>query len=226
MHENEHNRFVDDLLDAGLARYRNVQPRPGLENRILARLRTEQVVAPWRTDAWRIGAGLAAAGAILALVFAAYRWRLQAPISVTQPPRPVRKVVASPKTAAVLPAQSFTRHHRDPGLERFAELQRGRADLVSKSAPVAHFGKPGNTEVAQSPAPQKEPRRDVFPSPAPLSQEERLLVSLLRQSPKETWPEFPEQGEAMSSLRVPDLKTPPLETKDLSGDAMDRTGKE
>jgi hypothetical protein len=227
MHQDEHDRFVDDLLDASLARYCSVVPRPGLENRILARFRIEQVAAPWRAWAWRMGAGLAAAGAILAVVSAAYRWRLQAPISVTQPPRPVRKVEVSPKTAAVLPAHSFTCRHKDPGLEGSAELQRGSADLVSKSAPVAHFGKPGNTEVAQSPAPQKEPRLDVFPSPAPLSEEERLLVSLVRQSPERAWAAaLPEQGEAVASSRVPDLKVPPLETKDLSGDAIDRSGKE
>jgi len=223
MHQNEHNRFVEDLLEASLAEYRSVEPRPGLEHRILARLRTEQVAAPWRAWAWRIGAGLAAAGAILAAVSTVYRLRLQTPISATQSPRPVRRVEASGQTAAVLPGQSFARHHKDPGLKHSAELQRGSADLVSKSAAVARFGKPGSTEVARSPAPQEEPRRAAFPSPAPLSEEERLLVSLVRQFSERAWATFPGQNEAVASLRVPELDIPPLEMKDLSGDAMDGT---
>jgi hypothetical protein len=223
MHQNEHNRFVDDLLDASLAQYRSVEPRPGLENRILAQLSTEQLAAPWRAWAWRIGAGVAAAGAVLALVSAAYRLRLQTPISATQLPRPVRKVEASRQTAGVLSAQSFTRRHKNPGLKHSAELQRGSADLASRSAAVAHFGKPGSTEVAQTPAPQKEPRWAAFPSPAPLSEEERLLVSLVQQSPEGARVAFPDQDEAVSSSGVPDLDIPPLEMKYLSGDAMDRT---
>jgi hypothetical protein len=48
MRQNEPNPFVDDLLNASLAQYRSVGPRPGMENRILARLGTERETAPWR----------------------------------------------------------------------------------------------------------------------------------------------------------------------------------
>jgi hypothetical protein len=224
MHQNEHNLFVDALLGASLRQYRNVDLRPGLENRILARLRAEQVDAPWRAWAWRMGAGLAAAGVILALVAAAHRLRLQMPISATQSRGSGPNVEASRQTTAVLRGQSFTRRRQDRGqMEHSAKLQRASADPVSKSAAVAHLGKPGSTGVAQSPARQKEARRAAFPSPAPLSGEERLLVSLVRQLPERTWAAFPEWDETGASSRVPDLNIPPIETKDLSGDTLDGT---
>ena len=210
MSQNEHSRFVDDLLDASLAQYRSVEPRPGLENRILARLRTEQATAPpgW---AWRMGAGLIWAGAILALVSIAYRVRLSPVGSHGTGPR----VEPSRNTATVPLAQSLTRRHKHSGIEQSAELQRGSADLVSKSAAVSR-----SVKTAEG---RQQRRLDVFPSPAPLSQEERLLVNLVRQSPDGAWVALPDQGEAGANSRVPDQNIRPLEMKDLSDDAMDGT---
>jgi len=214
MSQNEHSRFVDDLLDASLAQYRSVEPRPGLENRILARLRTEQATSPpgW---AWRMGAGLIGAGAILALVSIAHRGRLELPISPAGSHGPAPRVEASRNTATVPLAQSLTRRHKHSGIEQSAELQRGSADLVSKSAAVSR-----SVKTAEG---RQQRRLDVFPSPAPLSQEERLLVNLVRQSPDGAWVALPDQGEAGANSRVPDQNIRPLEMKDLSDDAMDGT---
>ena len=179
MHQNEHNRFVDDLLDAGLAQYRSVEPRPGLENRILARLRTEQKAAPWRAWAWRIGAGVVAAGVILALVSQPRRQR----------PHTLPSVAESPKSAPAV------------------------ASLTPATAPAR-----------QTPVPRhNEPRRDVFPSPAPLSEEEKLLVSYVRKMPDGALGAFPEDDQPVASLRVPDLNIPPLEMKELPGTIADQT---
>jgi hypothetical protein len=224
MQEDEHDSFVDALLDAGLAQYHSVEARPGLENRILARLRTEQKAASWQAWAWWVGASLAAAGVILALVSVAYRQRLQTPISAPESPRPARMVEASRNTAAALPAHPFTRRHSEPRrVEHAAELQAAGGDLLSKSVAGSRLGKPGATEVAQSPAGPEGRRLDVFPSPAPLSEEERLLVRLVRQSPDEALAAFPEQGKPVASLRVPDLKIPPLESNDPAANGTDPT---
>jgi len=221
MHQDEHNRFVDYLLDTGLAQYRGVEPRPGLENRILARLRTEQAAALWRERAWRTGAVLIAAGVVLALASTAFRSRPQVPIPATGSQGPAPIVEGSRDPGAVLPWRSFTPGHRNPGqVEHSAEL-RGSADSVSNS--VACFRKPWTAEVARRLARTEEPRPEVFPSPAPLSEEESLLVSLVRQSPERAWAAFPEENEAMANSRVPDLDIPSLEMNDLSSDAMDRT---
>jgi|SRR6516165_8033589 hypothetical protein len=221
MHQDEHNRFADYLLDTGLSQYRGVEPRPGLENRILARLRTEQAAALWRERAWRTGAGLIAAGVVLALASTAFRSRLHVPIPATGSQGPGPMVEGSRNTGAVLPRRSFMPGHRNPGqVEHSAEL-RGSADSVSNS--VARFRKPGTAEVVRRRARTEEPRPVVFPSPAPLSEQENLLVSLVRQSPERAWAAFPEESEAMASVRVPDLDIPSLEMKDLSSDAMDRT---
>lgn len=59
------DRFVDDLLDSALARYAQAEPRPGLEGRLVARLRSEPEP---RAFSWRWMPAAAAA----VVVFAAF----------------------------------------------------------------------------------------------------------------------------------------------------------
>jgi hypothetical protein len=108
-------------------------------------------------------------------------------------------------------------------VEHAAELQAAREDLLSKYAAVSRLAKPGPAEVAQSPAGPQGPRLDVFPSPAPLSAEERLLLRLVRESPDEALAAFPEQSEPVASLRVPDVNIPPLESNDPAANGTDPT---
>ncbi len=218
MDENERNRFVDDLLDASLARYRGVEPRPGLQNRILAQLRGESKALPYWTWPRRIGAGLVAAGVILALVSIAYRRPPPAPVSVTESPKP---------------AGTAGFGVRDSGFGKGHEPRTAKSEtrispsLVHASTSHATAGGERRRDVLSripNPGPQTpsfEPRRDVFPSPAPLSEEEKLLVSYVRQWPEAALAAFPEDGQPVASLKVPDLKIPPLEMKEASASTTD-----
>ena len=56
MHDDKPDRFVDDLLEASLERYRGEEPRPGLEMRVLAGVRTRERAARRRTFGWAVAA--------------------------------------------------------------------------------------------------------------------------------------------------------------------------
>lgn len=214
MEGNERKRFLDDLLDASLAQYRSAQPRPGLENRILVRLRAEPETLPWLPWAWRIGIGLAAA-IVLALVSLAYRQRPRVPTSAAESPRP----------APSAPASAAKQANHTLATRRIEPPRKAR---VARSSGPSNFNLgPSSRSVSEKrdsalPWPQ-EPRRDVFPSPAPLSEQERLLLSYVRQYPGEALSAFPKDGEPLAILEVPDLKTAPLEAKELPSTASDQT---
>src|SRR5215831_16951696 len=89
------DRFVEELLEASLAHYRSAEPRPGLENRILAQLRAAPKASPWRVWLWRLGAGLAAVAVVLVVVSVRYRVRPHAPESVVESAKRASAVEAS-----------------------------------------------------------------------------------------------------------------------------------
>jgi hypothetical protein len=62
MKNHNHERFAEELLDTALAHYRGVEPRWGLEERILTNLRERARSRPWaRTREWiKFGPALAA----------------------------------------------------------------------------------------------------------------------------------------------------------------------
>jgi len=130
MKDDARNEF-DQRLDAALAEYASVEPPPGMEQRILARLRASE--AKPRFVWWRWAAAIPA----LACVVAVSVYRDAPPV---EPPR---------------------------------------VTLVTPSAPV--LSPPAAKRVSR-PAPL--PKREVFPTPSPLSAEERALLLLIAQSPE------------------------------------------
>lgn len=224
MEDHRDSQFVDELLDAGLAQYRGVEPRPGLENRILAQLHAEQKASPWLAWAWRMGAGLLAAGIILALVLQARRQRPHVPVSVTESSRPAPAVASEHGRDARATARQSSGPRHNTGS---ADLALGSADLahplVGPNGPPGRAGR-ASFETAsgrRAARPYRGPRRDVFPSPAPLSEEEKLLLSYVRQLPEGALAAFPEDDQPLASLTVPDLKMPPLETKGTFSNTTD-----
>ncbi len=220
MEDRRDSRFIDELLDAALAQYRGVAPRPGLENRILAQLRAESKAPPYWTWPWRIGAGLVTVGVVLALVSITYRQRPHAPVSVAQSPKPAA-------TAGFgVPDSGFGKGHKPRTAKSESHIS---PSPVHASTPHATQGAGRRRDVLSripNPgprAPSVGPRRDVFPSPAPLSEEEKLLVSYVREWPDAALAAFPEDSQPLASLKVPDLKIPPLEMKELPGTTGDPT---
>lgn len=196
MTELDHNQDLDKLLDSALAEYSSVEPRPGLETRILANVRAASKTAslPWK---WRwLWAGTAAALAILLMVLFAGR----------------RSVAPAPGDNVVqkkLPAEQ-----PNPGTGKSSPR---RTPEVSGPAPsdqenrVAAQRKMRGRPHPETVALKLEPRRAVFPTPAPLSEQEKLLLSYYAQTPREeliaqSRPEEPPVTlDDRSNIAVPEL---------------------
>jgi hypothetical protein len=149
----------DRALDAALAKYAAVAPGPGLEERIMANLHAERMRVPER--AWW-NWGIAAAVAAVIVVGVAFTWKSS---------RPVQQIV-----------------HHAPTQQNPKQLPQAVAKDAPESArnvmtPTpsvsAHHSPPVIAAVAAN------PRLDVFPSPQPLSEQEKLLLDYVHQSPTE-----------------------------------------
>jgi hypothetical protein len=171
---------LDRVLDAALAKYAAVDPRPGLEERVLANLGAEWQWVPNR--AWWRWSALAAVAAV-AIVAIALAWR---------PGKPSHPEIA--KHPPTLPQGA-----REPG-----------AQIVSNDGGNqvrSHDHRPVRKTIARrSPTPvvtAGNPKLGEFPSPAPLSEQERLLRNYVA--------EYPEQAVLLARARTEELRRDQLE---------------
>jgi hypothetical protein len=158
------NDNLDRTLDAALAQYAAVEPRPGLEDRILANLRTEQALAlplAW----WQWSCATAAAIVIIAALLAWKSAKTSHPV--------VRNHPAAVETQA-LTMQAPVK----------LALQVASSATSPKRAPASRLGvRPSiRPHVATAMA---SPKLDVFPSPQPLSEEELALAQYVRNFPSD-----------------------------------------
>jgi hypothetical protein len=159
------NQSADDLdrvLDAALARYASVEPRSGLEQRVMANLSTAarhtQTLGWWR---WGAAAVLA-----IVLVVAGLAWkssRTSHPaIANHAPGTGVSKDASQGSSANINGAVPAVSH---PGVKRVIRRQK-------------RFPESANTLTASA------PKRQQFPSPQPLSEQEQLLASYVERFPE------------------------------------------
>lgn len=191
MDDRDRNQFVDELLDATLARYRSAEPRLGLEERVLTRLRSEHQPQPWLGWAWRFAAGVT----VFAIVLATAHWARRA---VFAPGTPARISESAPtersksvSSAATPPPQST---------RRVASHTAGRS--ISRTVRQTGF----RHAVA-------EPRQDIFPSPAPLSKEERLLLSYVKLGPPPASMGSHKGSEEIEEIQIAPLEIAPLKSE-------------
>ena len=179
MSDKREDQFVDELLDAALSRYAASEPRPGLEERLLAELRARPAPPPAWAWGWQ---PVAVAAVVVALVAGIFYF-------TRQPAPELAPVARAPAAPAVAPAPE-------------------------SGAPVAPIpeGPPAakRTAVARVERVATSPRREQFPSAAPLSEQELLLLRYAQQA-------TPEQlvaarlGEGkLAELRIEPLRIPPL----------------
>jgi hypothetical protein len=158
-HELENDKLDRDL-DAALAKFAAAEPRAGLEERILATLRADQhrvaTRSWWR---WPVLATLAAA-----LVFSASIARRSAkPVQNTTSPRPVMEKTGHAETqVANNIGGSPIRPH-----EAASEVRLKRNAIGHPVTVVAHVVK-----------------LDQFPSPQPLSEQEKILAGYVTRYPQ------------------------------------------
>jgi hypothetical protein len=151
-------RDFDFELDAALAKYAAVEPRAGLEHRVLANLRAERERAVQR-EWWRgrVFAGTATAAAI---VGALILWRGES---------------VRPAPVAVIPA----RHVDEVGRARdsaggTAGIARAAIELTAK--PVGRHEKVRAENSSAEFVSTDAPKLEQFPAPEPLSDREKLLL--------------------------------------------------
>lgn len=145
---------ADRWLDEALHSYVEAEPLDGLEARLLRSVQGGE--QPTRRRWWKIA--LAAAPVALAVVGVAF---------VAMLPSRLELKLGSPAPAAPWMAYSFAPPH-----------SRGEAPRVRKGGARPRF------RGVSSRGPQvKTPKRDVFPSPSPLNDEERSLILLAESAP-------------------------------------------
>jgi len=152
---------LDSRIEAALKEYGAAEPRFGLEERILANLRTESARSVgWN---WRNWTAIAALAIAMVLVVIVLTWNLGKPTAAT------------------------VAHHLSTALPKVAGTQVPSNSKSSNEIPTSpvrkkRFGSAahrGETEHAAA------PKLDVFPSPLPLSEQEKMLASYVAKYPKE-----------------------------------------
>ena len=149
--------ILDRELDAALARYTALEPRAGLEERLLANLRAEQSRVPVR--AWW---GWSAAMAMLVVVVALlWSWE--------KPSRPV---------VVVRPSNSMQGSREEP--KQFVSTGGESGVPAQTSSPARKRPRRASPVVAAV-----GPKLDQFPSPQPLTEQELALARYVREFPQE-----------------------------------------
>ena len=186
--DNQRDTFLDQLLDASLARYAQVEPRPGLEERLLAGVRAEPSRPLWWRWAWLP----ATAGAVALIVVGALV--LSERREPTPPASRVARTAEAPTAVAPSPAVKET----VPG-------------APAKTTPRATRPTPASLAAL--------PRRQEFPSPSPLSEQEQLLLRYVQQTPKEevltAAARDPLQPLAIEPLVIPPLPAGPNGSQEI-----------
>lgn len=156
-----HEHDIERELDVALARYTAVEPRDGLEQRVLAHVRLQHTRATrfeWR---YLIAAGFVAASlAAFAIWVGGHRT-----LPLNTGSRPVQYEVASTSAQMLAPTATEAPSHREGMNERTH-----RTHLTDKSA---------REDANSSPKPAQ------FPAPEPLTEQEKLLIQFVEQDPED-----------------------------------------
>lgn len=157
------NRFVDQLLDSALARHRAEEPRPGLEGRILERLRATASEKIAGAKAWNLWIAAAATVAVV-MMFVAIRVARR-PYSPAVQTSKANKTVPAPAPKEILAANSGT------------TPEAGNTATVIEPKRIARHENKLSHRVEAHHWPSR------FPTPAPLTAEQKALVQYVRDTP-------------------------------------------
>ena len=182
-HSNDKAREVDQWLESALHQYGQAEPRPGLENRVLASLRIEREQSERTRVAWRRRWWLPlwSVTAVVLAVVAVWVW---------QSGREARPQTTAKKSAMT------QRETAQAGPIKPAAVDRSSV----KAAPVRTIGtrtlakgieshlaveakKHREIPLASNQTLAATPKLDQFPSPQPLSEQEQILMSYVAKYP-------------------------------------------
>lgn len=153
MADQEKDKNLDQILDSLLAVYSDVEPRPGLETRIVAKLRDHANRSNgwnWKW-AWTWSGTAVAALAVLVLIVG-----LELPIELPRQP--------------VFHADWSLLHRSAPAVVEAARVNKKRTQTHEENA----------VSIATA-----DTRPEVFPTPSPLSDQEKLMLRYLARTTKQ-----------------------------------------
>lgn len=170
MADQEKDQQINEMLDSLLANYSSAEPRPGLETRILANLRdagSREASRGWWGFRWVWAGAVLAAMIVGGVLISGKRHVSPPPRTVVQTVQPAvrqptveQPVIHRPMVQSGVPAAV--------GSERVIHRHKTLAPVPQQNATLA---------LNQRPA--------VFPTPTPLSEQERLLLSYYSSTPRE-----------------------------------------
>jgi hypothetical protein len=138
-HENGRLDNLDTLIDAALASYTSLEPRPGLEQRILASVAAAGRPRRW---GWRPLWALAAAAALIAVVAIPLVFRSARPtVAVLHPPAVAQHFPQSAPAPATPARYTLASHARPAATQSevshpLAQSSSGRLASMASAAPV------------------------------------------------------------------------------------------
>ncbi len=180
MNPQEQDKLAEQLIDEALKRHSLVEPRFGLEQRILSKLAERQLAV--RRTRW-LAVLVPAALALAVVVAMLFGHKMQTPYPLVA----VKEIPPAPSQQAALP-------ERQP-------LKAGRTISASRLRSVRPSGVPKTESI---------PRMARFPSPQPLSTQEQLLVRYVTQHPKEAVQFAKLQQEPLTDLKIEEIQVAPL----------------
>ena len=181
MADNDREKQLDRLLDSMLSQYSAAQPRPGLETRVLAQIaeiRERKQAKPSRLRWLMVATGIAGAAIVVVVVMLAFRAEQQhSPTSPMADNAHTQQERHNSEASRALPTLPATN-------ERVAV--RHRATARTRRNKNSNFQ---TLAVSQRPA--------IFPTPVPLTEQERLMFSYVEHTP---------QSEVVAQIKSDDQK--------------------
>ncbi len=157
---NEKSDELDQMLGAALAKYAAVEPRAGLEERVLATLRAGQARVPDRAW-WRWGMMAAVAAVVVVAVFLAWR---------------AERAPHGPTHTAVM---------QHGALQTWTQVTANGAQHGVHPQAAGPARKTTRHHALMPVMLAAQPKLDRFPSPQPLSEQEQALARYVSEFPQE-----------------------------------------
>ncbi|MDP9269044.1 MAG: hypothetical protein M3P27_12070, partial [Acidobacteriota bacterium] len=166
----EREKRLDSLLDSALAQYGAAEPLHGMEERVLRRLHDGRAEDASRRAWWMWGGAAAALAAVVMVVVLLAR-------PVERKPADGQPRAHQQQPEAVVPKQSVSKQS--------VPKQEAAAPVASKQDVIAAARQPVPQHPATEAAASTLPRRAVFPTPTPPTEQEILLARYVRVTPRE-----------------------------------------
>jgi hypothetical protein len=192
MNPQEREQAAERWLDEAIDRFRQAGPRDGIESRLIAGLRAH---AAQRQRRWTFLLSGAAATVLVTTLVASFPRNKPASTNVTQQ--------LAPSPAGTIPPSPMAAAHQPPALPRLPM--------------PAHRAPESGKSKGEITLPVTATKQDVFPTPAPPSEQGKRLQAYLRHTPQHELTLV--AGRQIAATGIPeinDLSIASIEIKELN----------